>query len=167
MHYIYTLEVRLMNPNPSVKFTDQQEVIIKAIKHFNDARYQTPHPKTLELLSCSEDVLQMKLTSPVRLETFGRAIRLFTISLLEEPAFAREVIKGQLLRTMAIKTVCDAGEMAKPVDIDSIDDLTFIKSLLDYMYQKRDAETTIYKRKKEGMRQMKQIALECGILSSK
>ena len=165
MSYIYTLESRLAKTTANLKFTSKKDIINNSVTRFNDtSKYQQQNPKLLNLISLTDDVIYMKLESELQLQTVGKALRSFTIFLLEDPDFANEISsKGQLLRTIQTDCHFDGKKENEGTQIE-MDDLTFVKGILDYMYKPRDIETTLYKRKKNAMAQMKKIAIESGII---
>ena len=55
------------------------------------------------------------------------------------------------------------GKEQQILDPDKISDVEVLKSLIDYVCNKSDSNSTIYKRKRSAMAQIKRIALESGI----
>lgn len=52
------------------------------------------------------------------------------------------------------------------IDYAQIEDLDVIKSLMDYVYKKRDPDSTTYRKKKAAFEQIKKIAFDSGIINN-
>lgn len=162
--YNYNLEVRLAKSNSDLDFCNKEAFIKKCISEYNNTSYQMNNPKKLQFVRIENNKLYLNLQSLSKLNFVGKSLRTFSMLLLQDEDFSNSVSpNGQLIR--AVQLSCDEDDVPlMPVSAENVDDLTFIKSLLDYLYNPRDLNTTIYKRKKSAFEQMKQIALEAGFI---
>lgn len=169
MSYFYTIQLTLANPSPTITLLEKQEVLDKAIQDYNHRTFQMQNPKRIEKLSLKETVLTIRLESALPLSSLGRALRTFSIILIKEykdPDFIAQITSnGQLFATLHSCENTPEKNREGEIDVKSVDDLDIIKAMLDYIYKKRDADSTIYRQKRAAMNQIKQIAIESGIFT--
>jgi hypothetical protein len=167
MSYIYNIQLTFANPSPTITFIDKEDVIDRAIKDYNNRTFQMQNPKKIEKTAIERSVLSIKLESALPLNSLGRALRTFSIIIIkeyEDPDFIAQITSnGQLFTTVHSSENTDKIVSDNQIDINDIDDLEIIKALLDYIYKKRDSNSTIYRQKKAAMNKIKQIAVDSGI----
>lgn len=167
MSYIYNIQLTFANPSPTITFVDKEDVINKAIKDYNNRTFQMQNPKKIEKISLDKSILSIKLESALPLNSLGRALKTFSTIIIKEykdPEFIAQITSnGQLFTT--VHSSKNTGEIISnnKIDISNIDDLEIIKSLLDYIYKKKDSNSTIYRQKKAAMNKIKEIAVDSGI----
>ena len=167
MSYIYNIQLTFANPSPTITFIDKEDVIDRAIKDYNNRTFQMQNPKKIEKTAIERSVLSIKLESALPLNSLGRALRTFSIIIIkeyEDPDFIAQITSnGQLFTTVHSSENTDKIVSDNEIDINDVDDLEIVKALLDYIYKKRDSNSTIYRQKKAAMNKIKQIAIDSGI----
>ena len=73
---------------------------------------------------------------------------------------------GQLFSTKQLHKNEKETSMEFNIDYTQIEDLDVIKSLMDYVYKKRDPDSTTYRKKKAAFEQIKKIAFDSGIINN-
>lgn len=167
MEHNYLIGLKLTHSNVSINFRDHIEFIQKCVDEYNKvSQSKSLNPKFIELdqNDISTDAIVLTLHSTNALTVVGKALRHFSQLLLNNDGFKKCVVNGQLLKTIPVSELSPTGSEKQIVNVSEIDDIEFMKALLDYIYRKRDADSTAYRRKRIALDQMKQIALESGIL---
>jgi len=170
MEYSYLVGLKLANPNVSIDLQSHSDFISSCVKTYNEAGLErSKNPKYIELdeNNVLPDSIVLTLHSTNALKFIGKALRYFSQLLLDNDEFKKCVVNGQLLRTFPVSDISSIESDKQIINVTEIDDLEFIKALLDYVYRKRDTDSTVYRRKKIAFDQMKQIGLESGILKIK
>ena len=90
------------------------------------------------------------LESSLPLNSLGRALRTFSIIIIKEikdDDFINAITaNGQLFSTKQLCKNEKETSMEFNIDYAQIEDLDVIKSLMDYVYKKRDPDSTTYRR---------------------
>ncbi len=73
---------------------------------------------------------------------------------------------GQLFSTRQLSKSEKEINTEFSIDYAQIEDLDVIKALMDYVYKKRDPDSTIYRKKKAAFEQIKKIAFDSGIINN-
>lgn len=171
MSYIYNIQLAFANPSPTITFTDKEDVIDNAIEDYNNRTYQMQNPKKIEKISLEKSVLSIKLESALPLNSLGRALRTFSTIIIKEykdPEFIAQITSnGQLFSTVHSSENTSEDVSNIKIDVNDIDDLEIVKALLDYIYKKRDSNSTVYRQKKAAMNKIKQIVVDSGIYIKK
>ncbi len=110
----------------------------------------------------------LTLVSTLSLNSVGRALRTFSTILLkeyEDADFMKEVTtRGALFKAVQVDDAFDLKHVDKIV-LEEISDLDLIKGLMDYVYKKRDLDSTLYRKKRIAMEEIKKLCIESGIIS--
>lgn len=171
MSHTYNIQLTFANQSPTITFKDKEDVIDKAIIDYNNRTFQMQNPKKIEKIYLDKSTLSIKLESALPLNSLGRALRTFSTILIKEykdsDFIAQITSNGQLFTTVHSSEGNDKIISNNEIDINNIDDLDIIKALLDYVYNKRDSNSTIYRQKKAAMYNIKKIAIESGIYTKK
>ena len=86
----------------------------------------------------------------------------------KDPEFIAQITSnGQLFSTVHSSENTSEDVSNIKIDINDIDDLEIVKALLDYIYKKRDSNSTVYRQKKAAMNKIKQIVVDSGIYIKK
>lgn len=167
MSYTYDLEVQLAS-NKHFNLSQKKDSIIDAIQRYNHRSFEMQNPKTLTLKKIGDKEMHLTLESALPLNSLGRALRTFSTIILKEIKdidFCNAVTpNGQLFSTTLLSDSPIENENTSFNDYSKISDLDVIKSLMDYVYKKRDPDSTIYRKKKAAFEQIKKIAFESGII---
>lgn len=167
MSYSYTIQLAFATPNPTITFTDKVDIIDNAIVEYNNRTFQMQNPKEIEKIALEPSILTLKLKSTLPLTSLGRALRTFSTILIKEyqdPDFIAQIASnGQLFTTVHSSENSNQAISNNAIDINMIDDLEIVKALLDYLYKKRDSNSTVYRQKRAAMNKIKQIAVDSGI----
>lgn len=166
-HYAYTykLELKLARIHTHLNLITKSTYIEQCVNEYNKTSLQMYTPKRITLIQITQDSIFLNLESTTELTAVGKSLRTFSILLLRDDDFSCAVSSnGQLLRVIQLS--CEENPASTCISTANIDDLTFLKALLDYVYQPRDLNTTIYKRKKAAFEQMKQLALDADFYSN-
>ncbi len=170
MAYTYEVEIRLKTNQKHFKLEEKEGPLRDAIQRYNDRSSEMQNPKTLILKELHNDCMLLTLESVLPLNSVGRALRTFSIILIKEikdPDFISAIApNGQLFSTTQTKNNQKIPMESNDNDIP-INDLDVIKALMDYIYKKRDPDSTIYRRKRAAFEQIKKIALESGIIKTR
>lgn len=167
MTYKYELKLRLANAKRGISFKSKEKIIQKAIEIYNQRSFSMQNPKEIKINKIESEYLYIDLGSSLPLSSVGKALRTFSVIILkelEDPDFIKEVSSnGQLFSTTLISN--DEIKNNKSVrNLAEVSDLDVIKSLMDYVYKKKDPDSSTYRKKRAAMTQIKQIAIESGIL---
>ena len=157
--YTYHLELKLARVRTTLSLLSKKNFIEQCVHDYNKTIMQMYTAKRLTLTSLSQSSIFITLESETELTSVGKSLRTFSILLLRDEDFSNAVSSnGQLLRVIQLPHIkTDSTSFTHATEID---DLTFLKALLDYVYQPRDLNTTAYKRKKAAFEQMKRLALD-------
>lgn len=168
MTYEYLIGIRLATPNASIVLNQApfSNAIRAAIEEYNSRSKSAPNPKYIELLPANffADSFIITLTSEKELTSVGKALRVFSQIITNSGVFDAYIKNGKVFTTFP---VMQAGDEQKILDPDKISDVEILKALIDYVCNKSDSNSTTYKRKRNAMAQIKQIALESGIYTMK
>lgn len=169
MAYTYELEVKLASAKRNLNLTLKKEIITDAIQRYNQRSYEMQNPKTIYLKKITDETMSLTLESALPLSSLGRALRTFSVIIIKEIKdidFCNSVTpNGQLFSTKQISSTLTEDENHTFDDYSQITDLDVIKALMDYLYKKRDPDSTIYRKKKAAFEQIKKIAYESGIIN--
>lgn len=135
------------------------DILKECAKTYNDKSKE----KEIEIIESSLNPRSfiIILSSPKELEIPGRSLRLFSQALVEHKEFKDMVINKKLFLTEpAAADAIDGGA----VNPNTIDDIEFLKSLIDYLYNKAPGTSTEYKKKRKALNRMKIIAKEEGLM---
>lgn len=171
MSHFYNIKLSLAIPNPSITLLEKEEVLDKAIQEYNNRTFQMQNPKKIEKISLENAILNIRLESALPLNSVGRALRTFSTIIIKEfkdsDFIAQITPNGQLFATInSSEDVCENNSVDR-VDVNSVDDLDIVKSLLDYICNKREQNSTEYRKKRAAMNNIKQIAIDSGIYKVK
>lgn len=167
MEHQYLVGLKLANSNASINFQDYTDLILACVEDYNKVgQSKSKNPKYIELdkSNISPDSIVLTLYSTEILTVVGKALRHLSQLLLSHDDFKKCTVNGQLLMTFPVSAVAPGGSEKQIISISEVDDIEFMKALMDYIYKKRDADSTAYRKKRIALDQMKQIALESGIL---
>lgn len=164
MSYEYLIGIRLATPDSSISLNTPpfSNAIFSAIEEYNLHSKSAPNPKSISLNSANffKDSFVITLTSEKELASVGKALRVFSQIITNSGTFDSYIKNGKVFSTFP---VMKTGKKQKIIDPDKISDVEVLKSLIDYVCNKSDSNSTTYKRKRSAMAQIKQIALESGI----
>lgn len=142
------------------------ETLIDAVTHcFNESSEHMRNPKKIvEYEIISNSVLVLIVESECALESVGRALRGWTAELIkgnEEFFSGFSTRSGSLLKYYNQKLIS-----SKPaLSVEEVSDADFLKAVVDYFLGNRDINSTLYRRKRDAIREMKKIALEADIIA--
>lgn len=159
--YTYSVKMEPQRIDIKIDFSCYQAIIEDSVKDFNE----TPK-KNVKIISdmvITTSYLTLTLTSEAPLESVGRALRSFTAIILEKE---KELISfctpgGSLFRYTLIK---EENEIFKEDSAEKISDAQLINALVDYVCANRDTNSTVYKKKRMAIEEIKKIAKEAGIV---
>lgn len=164
MSYEYLIGIRLATPDSSIQLNQEpfSSAIFSAIEEYNSRSELAPNPKNISLKSDNffEDSFIITLTSEKELASAGKALRVFSQIITKSGTFNSYIKNGKVFSTFP---VMQTGKEQQILDPDKISDVEVLKSLIDYVCNKSDSNSTNYKRKRSAMAQIKRIALESGI----
>lgn len=168
MEFSYPIGLRLVNPAPEIDFRLEpyRSIVQDAIVQYN-RHLSSFNPKRIEEepLYLGQSELAILLKSSVELNVPGRAIRSLSQTIAHHPAFSSAVPNGRLFKTFPVST---PNEDSKEVVLsDSVEDAEFMCALITYFMKKADSSSTVYRKKRKAIAQMKVLAIESGILSPK
>lgn len=170
MSYLYEIEVQLATTQKKFNLKDKHIILKNAIERYNNRSFEMQNPKTLKLQEMNDESMLLILESSLPLNSLGRALRTFSVIILKEikdDDFIHAVTaNGQLFST---KQLCKNEKeltMEYNIDYTQIKDLDVIKSLMDYVYKKRDPDSTTYRKKKAAFEQIKKIAFDAGMIKN-
>lgn len=170
MSYVYEVEVQLATTQRKFNLKDKHIIINDAIQRYNNRSYEMQNPKTLKLQEINDDSMFLTLESSLPLNSLGRALRTFSIIIIKEikdDDFINAITaNGQLFSTKQLCKNKKETSMEFNIDYTQIEDLDVIKSLMDYVYKKRDHDSTTYRKKKAAFEQIKKIAFDSGIINN-
>jgi len=168
MSYVYTIDLYLAAANPTLQLIDKKAVLKEAETRYNAKSVHMQNSKSLEIISIDPilNCVHMTLTSELSLNSVGRAFRTFSTILINDLGDAD--FKEQVTGSGALfKTVIPDKEKPSKEPGSStaeISDLDFVKGLMDYLVNKRDPDSTAYRKKRMAMEEMKKIARESGLI---
>lgn len=168
MTYEYLIGIRLATPDTSISLNQKKfsNAIRAAIEEYNSRSKSVPNPKSIELnpTNINEDSFIITLRSKKELISVGKALRVFSQIITDSGTFDDYIKNKKVFTTFP---VMQTGKEHKIIDPSKISDSEILKALIDYVCNKSDSDSTTYKRKRSGMSQIKQIALEYGIYTIK
>lgn len=168
--YVYEVEIQLATTHKKFNLTDKRDVIDDAVQRYNSRSYEMQNPKTLKLKDINDDSIFLTLESSLRLSSLGRALRTFSVIIIKEIMdndFINAITaNGQLFSTKQLCKNEKETDMNVNIDYAQIEDLDVIKALMDYIYKKRDSDSTIYRKKRAAFEQIKKIAFDSGIIKN-
>lgn len=167
MSYLYTLELKLAKKTNSFNLTEYSKDISKVIEDYNYAGEKAANKKCITLIQTNEKSLNIRLNSTVKLQNSGKALRFFSELMIKKIPDIKDCItsSGQLFRISEIGLpVTENEDPNLQLLAREIDDSTLVKALVDYVCRKRDPNTSVYLKKQKAIEQMKQIALESGLI---
>lgn len=144
-----------------IDLIDREESIQKAIDNYNNRKFQMQNPKTISLDHIEQKKIYITLDSALPLTSPGKALRIFSMELMTTGF--KPSSSGQLFRTKLLSEEKN-DESTIPITSTEITDADFLKALIDYVCNKSTGSSTEYKRRNAAFRQMKQIAIESGII---
>lgn len=162
--YTYSVKMEPQRIDIKIDFSCYQAIIEDSVKDFNE----TPK-KNVKIISdmvITTSYLTLTLTSEAPLESVGRALRSFTAIILEKE---KELISfctpgGSLFRYTLIK---EENEIFKEDSAEKISDAQLINALVDYVCANRDTNSTVYKKKRMAIEEMKKITKTAGIIKQR
>ncbi len=170
MPYIYEIEVQLATTQKKFSLQDKLGIVQDAIQRYNNRSYEMQNPKTLKLLEINHDSMFLILESSLPLYSLGRALRTFSVIIIKEikdDDFVNAITpNGQLFSTRQLSKSEKEINTEFSTDYAQIEDLDVIKALMDYVYKKRDPDSTTYRKKKAAFEQIKKIAFDSGIINN-
>lgn len=169
MSYVYKVEIRLATTQKKFNLKDKHVIINDAVQRYNNRSYEMQNPKTLALQEINDDNIFLILESSLPLNSLGRALRTFSVIIIKEikdEDFINAITaNGQLFSTRQLGKNKKEISIKSHIDYAQIEDLDVIKSLMDYVYKKRDPDSTTYRKKKAAFEQIKKIAFDSGIIN--
>ena len=91
-----------------------------------------------------------------------------TCALIKDDKILAEInLNDKKQHSVILMRLIDSILKEYEIDINDIDDLEIVKALLDYIYKKRDSNSTVYRQKKAAMNKIKQIVVDSGIYIKK
>lgn len=162
MNY-YDVTLALAKPNSKLSLKDKEKVFDTAIIEYNSKPMQ--NPKNITKLQLTEAFLRIRLESALPLNSTGKALRTFSKILLNDSDFINQVTpNGQLFSTIASSsTPAEQIPTQDSVDVNTITDVELIHSLIDYVFLRKDSDSTIYRTQKKAMQEIKKIAVTAGL----
>ncbi|MDD4095417.1 MAG: hypothetical protein PHP22_04170 [Oscillospiraceae bacterium] len=168
MSYTYKIGIKIAKANTELDFLNSEtnRLIRDAENEYNDiCGFSAQNPKTMIIEEIFHDSIVLTLNSTLPLRAAGKALRPFSQILLRNPSFTSVVnTSGQLFQTFRVSPHEAEISASILVSVDEIDDLILLKSLMDYIYRKRDSDSTTYRKKRAAINRMKQIAIDSGII---
>lgn len=160
--FTYPIKIEISNPQSSININlkTKEQLFLDAIKSFNESSDSMQNSKTLHDVSVSESYVILTLNSDAPLKSVGRALRKFVCDLLnsgDEELKNACTPSGALFRYTLISAEAPEEEI-------NVSDSELIKSLIDYVCSNRDTNTTIYRKKRKAIEEIKKIAIEGGII---
>lgn len=164
MNYKYLLGMRLATPNTSISLNQKPfiDIIKKAVMEYNIKSGSAPNPKQIKISpnDIYADEFIITLYSQNELVSAGKALRLFSQIIANSGEFEEGIKNRKLFTTFPVTQIDGKSSIIEP---EKLSDVEIVKALLDYICCKSNSNSTIYKRKRAAMTQIKQIALESGI----
>ena len=156
--YNYKVKLELQRADIKVDFLKIADNLIESAEEFSDAPKK--NKKTISDIKVYENYITLNLSSEAYLDSVGRALRGYTCLVLEnnEALLACTTPSGSLFKYSLIADNKEAEEEIK------ISDSELIKALIDYVTSNRDTNSTIYRRKRNAIEKMKNIAIEAGLI---
>ena len=158
--FTYPVKIEIAKPQSSINLKNKEQLFLDAIKSFNESSDSMQNSKTLHDVSVSESYGILTLNSDTPLKSVGRALRKFVCDLLnsgDEELKNACTPSGALFRYTLISAEAPEEEI-------NVSDSELIKSLIDYVCSNRDTNTTIYRKKRKAIEEMKKVAIEAGII---
>ena len=156
--YNYKVKLEAQRADIRIDFLRIQESLRECSENFNDTLKK--NKKLISNLEVYENYITFTLSSEAYLDSVGRALRGYTCLVLKKNEELLECTtpSGSLFKYSLIVDKKDAEEEIK------ITDSELIKALVDYVTSNRDTNSTIYRRKRNAIEDMKKIAIEGGII---
>lgn len=169
MSYTYDIELHLAEPKPTLNLLDKADIIRKAELEYNLRSVHMQNCKTIKIHSIMPSFIKLTLSSDLFLNTVGRALRTFSMILIadyKDQDFISQVTKGgALFKTIQVNAESNVQPSDSTIDFKQLSDLDLIKALMDYVYNKRDPDSTIYRKKRQAMEDIKRISIESGLIT--
>ena len=166
MEYTYLVGMRLATPNPNISLNENpfRSAIITSINTYNSRSEKAPNPKSIKILNDNffSDSFVITLKSQKELITVGKALKLFSQLISNSGVFDELIKNGKVFTTFPVSQQDNGSTFINPNDIS---DCELLKSLIDYVCNKSDNTSAVYKRKRNAITQIKQIAIDSGIIS--
>lgn len=166
--YKYEIELHLASVKPTLDLRNKEEIIRLAEGEYNRRSIHMQNSKEISISKIEATYMVLTLVSTLSLNSVGRALRTFSSILLkeyEDADFMKEVTtSGALFKAVQINDTHNLKRDEKNIT-EEITDLDLIKGLMDYVYKKRDPDSTQYRKKRIAMEEIKRICIESGILS--
>lgn len=165
--YKYEIELHLASVKPTLDLRKKEEIIRSAEKEYNNRSVHMQNSKEIKISKIEATHMILTLLSTFSLNSVGRALRTFSTILLkeyEDVDFIKEVTtSGALFKAVQVNDTFDLKHNDKIVSKE-ISDLDLIKGLMDYVYKKRDPDSTVYRKKRIAMEEIKKLCIESGII---
>ena len=168
MSYIYSLELKLARTAEQIRLNEFENTIRQATSDYNDAGKKSVNPKSIELIKIENSLILLHLTSASELRVVGKALRYFSQLLVKKIPILLENLtsSGQLFRVNQIGLpIAENEDPHVQLQAREVDDACLIKALIDYISKQRDPNTATYIKKLKAVEQMKQLAIEAGIIT--
>lgn len=166
--YEYEIELHLASVKPTLDLRKKENIIRVAESEYNRRSVHMQNSKKISIIKIEATYIVMTLVSALSLNSVGRALRTFSSILLkeyEDVDFMKEVTtSGALFKAVQVDESSKTKRDEK-ISSEEISDLDLIKGLMDYVYKKRDPDSTQYRKKRIAMEEIKRICLESGIIS--
>lgn len=164
--YIYSVKLTLSNPKTSIDFSTKKDLLLSTFDAYNENSAFMANRKTLSNMKIAKNEIVIELTSQHRLTTVGRAMRSFTSLLIEQDDkdFSSAITASGALFTYTVLNEIAVDE--QPQDqISKITDADLLKGLIDYVCSNRETSSSLYKKKRDCIQEMKRLAVASGIIS--
>lgn len=154
----YNVKLELQRADIKVDFLKIADSLIESAEEFSDAPKK--NKKTISDIKVYENYITLNLSSEAYLDSVGRALRGYTCLVLKKNEELLECTtpSGSLFKYSLVDDKKETTEEFK------ISDSELIKALVDYVCANRDTNSTIYRRKKNAIEDMKRIAIEAGLI---
>lgn len=166
--YSYQLELSFYNPKAELDLQEDRILTIlqEAVQSYNTTcSHAAQNPKMIELGKIYDKTFELELTSALPLTVPGKALRTLSKILLEHGEFESQVTSsGQLLKVTVLRPGTEKNTQDTLTAVSEIDDAELLKCLVDYVCKTKDTDSTTYRKKRAAISQMKQIALDAGII---
>lgn len=169
MSYIYTLELKLAKKSSTINLRDYSKEIQDCIADYNSASEKAANRKSLERIEIQDISMLLRLRSSLELIAIGKALRYFSqLAIKRIPPLQENLTgSGQLFRINQIGLpVSEEDPKIQEIQLlaRTVSDAALLKGLVDYVCRKRDPNTSVYLKKQKAVEQMKQLAVEAGII---
>lgn len=170
--------IKRIDESDAENLKQREGFILEKMKAFNEAsRRSRVNPKYIGLgdsgkedgVQITPDRIYLTLYSQQRLDVPGKALRFFVQLLIqpeEDKNLSDLVSNGHLFRTfiVATKSGGDDSVGSKDIAVEDIDDVEFVKALLDYLMKKKSQYSPENNAQRNAVDRMKALAIESGII---